>query len=243
MGEDARIFLDDGISYFISPLRFTGQDWPITAGVAGGAALLIPSDPSAREFVGSDNHKSINGDFWDIPTEYGVVQYANAFALGLYAGGLVTGCDDIRTTGRLVFESISYSGITVIALRSLLFGRSRPYGENRPWQFNWFEWSNEKQSFPSGHTTVAFAMSTVLAERIDRLWARIGFYGMASLTGIARMRNNQHWLTDVLVGAGIGVLTGFHVMDREHRREETDGMGRLEIFPAPGGLAIVYHLR
>ena len=76
------------------------------------------------------------------------------------------GADDIRITGRLLFESISISGVSVIAVR-FIAGRSRPFSEDGPWKFNGFRTDNTFQSFPSGLVTVAFALSTVFAERID----------------------------------------------------------------------------
>jgi hypothetical protein len=241
LGEDGMLFLEDAGSYFTAPLRFSGSDWFLTAGVAGGTMGLMAIDEDMKELLGSENQQTLNDDFWDIPTSYGIVAYANAFSLVLYTGGLASGSDDLRRTGRLLFESLSYSGITVMALR-YTFGRSRPYPGNSPWDFNWFETSNEIQSFPSGHTTVAFAMSTVLAEEIGGIWARIAFYGMATMTGYARVRNNQHWFSDVVAGAGLGLLSGFHVINREREREGLADQARLTVVPLVNGIGLVYRL-
>ncbi len=243
LGEDGGIFLQDAGSFFGAPLRFSGTDWLITAGVAGGTVALMSADEEFRDLLGSDNTASLNDDFWDIPTRYGIVSYANIFSLGVYATGLATGSDDWRRTGRLLFESISYSGISVMAFR-YVFGRSRPYEGNSEWDFNWFETSNEIQSFPSGHTTVAFALSTVLAEEIGGVWAGIAFYGMASMTAYARVRNNQHWVSDVVAGAGLGLVTGFHVISQERARERgnsSPGTG-LSIVPGVGRILFIYRL-
>ncbi len=241
LGEDGGIFLSDAGSYFGAPLRFTGTDWLIAGGVAGGTVALMAVDEDIKELLGSTNQESLNGDFWDVPTKYGVVAYANIFSLGVYTGGLLTGCDDLRRTGRLLFESITYSGISVMAVR-YIFGRSRPYNTNSPWEFNWFETSNEVQSFPSGHTTVAFALSTVLAEEIGGVWAGLAFYGMASMTAYARVRNNQHWFSDVVVGAGLGLVTGFHVVRQERMREQSAPEVGLSIIPGLNGIQLIYHL-
>ena len=63
-------------------------------------------------------------------------------------------------------------------------------------------------SFPSGHTTFAFTNATVLYNEFHRssmLLASSG-YVFATTTGVFRMLNNKHWLSDVLTGAGIGIL-------------------------------------
>ena len=64
-------------------------------------------------------------------------------------------------------------------------------------------------SFPSGHTTQAFAAATFLSEEYkDRYrWMPYVSYTAASSVGLLRMANNRHYISDVLVGAGIGFLS------------------------------------
>jgi len=64
-------------------------------------------------------------------------------------------------------------------------------------------------SFPSGHTAQAFMGAAILAEEYkDRYkWMPFAAYGVASAVGIMRMANNRHYISDVLVGAGIGILS------------------------------------
>lgn len=64
-------------------------------------------------------------------------------------------------------------------------------------------------SFPSGHTAQAFAAATFLSEEYkDRFtWMPYAAYGLASSVGMMRMANNRHYISDVLLGAGIGILS------------------------------------
>lgn len=243
VAEDGRIFLEDAAYFFTSPLRFDGRDWLYAGAAAGGTLAMMSVDDDIRKRIGRNTESTLNNDFWDIPTRYGVVQYANIFAVGTYATGLFAGKDDIRVTGRLLFESLSFSGSLVMVVRYVA-GRSRPYGDNSPWDFNGFQWSNRFQAFPSGHTTVAFAVSTVLAERIDNIWARIGLYGLASLTAFARVYNNQHWMSDVVVGGAAGLAAGLVVVSRERERGMGIGSdtGRIGVFPYAGGVRVVLRL-
>lgn len=63
-------------------------------------------------------------------------------------------------------------------------------------------------SFPSGHTAIAFAGAEFLYQEYKdkSVWYGVAGYAIAAGTGIFRMYNNRHWLTDVAVGAGIGIL-------------------------------------
>lgn len=76
----------------------------------------------------------------------------------------------------------------------------------------------DKHSFPSGHTATAFMTATMLAKEYGGRspWISIGAYSMASTTGLMRMANNKHWLSDVMTGAGIGILStelGYYFAD------------------------------
>ena len=235
--DDVEIGLDDAGTFFTAPLRFTGGEWLYTGAVVAGTPLLMGLDETVQRKAGRNLTSSINGDFWDIPTRYGVVTYANVFSIATYATGLFIRNEDLRVSGRLMFEALSLAGVSVITIRYIA-ARSRPYSGDGPWKFHWFKWNNEIQSFPSGHTTVAFAFSTVLAERIDNIWARIAFYGMATLTAFARVYNNQHWMSDVIIGAGLGLAAGLHVVRRERERSSPSngGLGRIHIVPSSGRL-------
>lgn len=65
------------------------------------------------------------------------------------------------------------------------------------------------RSFPSGHTATAFMTATMLTKEYGykSKWVGFGSYAVASSVGLMRMANNRHWLSDVMVGAGIGVIS------------------------------------
>lgn len=66
-----------------------------------------------------------------------------------------------------------------------------------------------RNSFPSGHTATAFMGAELLRREYWDVspWIGMAGYAVAAGTGFFRMYNNRHWLTDVLAGAGIGVLS------------------------------------
>ncbi len=69
--------------------------------------------------------------------------------------------------------------------------------------------SSAYTSFPSGHTAQAFAAAAMLSEEYGYRYKWVPYlsYGLASTVGVLRMANNKHYLSDVLVAAGIGILS------------------------------------
>ncbi len=65
-------------------------------------------------------------------------------------------------------------------------------------------------SFPSGHTATAFVGATILHKEYGLTrspWYSVGAYAAATTTGVMRSLNNRHWISDIMVGAGIGILS------------------------------------
>lgn len=64
-------------------------------------------------------------------------------------------------------------------------------------------------SFPSGHTADAFVAAAILHQEFKKIspWIGISGYAVAATVGVCRMLNNKHWQSDVLTGAGIGILS------------------------------------
>jgi membrane-associated phospholipid phosphatase len=64
-------------------------------------------------------------------------------------------------------------------------------------------------SFPSGHTSLAFTAATFMAKEYGQrsVWYSVGAYSVATGVGVLRVMNNRHWISDVFVGAGIGIFS------------------------------------
>ena len=66
-------------------------------------------------------------------------------------------------------------------------------------------------SWPSGHTATSFVGATLLHKEYGLTrspWFSVAGYGVATATGVMRVLNNRHWVSDVMSGAGIGILSG-----------------------------------
>jgi len=145
-------------------------------------------------------------------------------ALGLYAIGRIAGHAHTEDIGLHSAEAILLSGIVTGGVK-ILAGRARPEVDvNNPRDFQLFRGfrGGEFQSFPSGHTTSAFAFAATVSSELARWqpgtrWT-VGpvMYTGAALVGASRMYNNKHWASDVLAGAAIGTFVGTKVVRYQH---------------------------
>lgn len=121
---------------------------------------------------------------------------------GLYA----LGSRYDRDTAKLALAALLNAGVATEVIK-LLTGRERPYVSCDADVFHGAtDNSNDRKSFPSGHTSTVFAVATVLANRHpEQNWL---YYGLASAVGLARVRKSQHFPSDVVFGAAIGMQAG-----------------------------------
>lgn len=104
-----------------------------------------------------------------------------------------------------IFISISASGL-INMLVKWLAGRHRPSMlEKGFFGFNYFGVGYELTSFPSGHTVMAFSLAAAVSILFPRL-SILAFIAAVSI-GISRILITSHYLSDVIVGAGIGILS------------------------------------
>lgn len=98
------------------------------------------------------------------------------------------------------FDQTKYLFISNLISSTITHGLKRITQKTRP--------NGSPHSFPSGHTTFAFTNATVLYSEFEDTSPVLAYsgYAFATTTGAFRMINNKHWLSDVLVGAGVGIL-------------------------------------
>ncbi|MEO8710832.1 MAG: phosphatase PAP2 family protein [Parafilimonas sp.] len=213
-----------------APFHQTGKEW-IHIGMYGAsvAALSIIADEPVQRYA-SRLHDSSN-------FVSGISGYATSFggryelytlaALGGYS--FISNNKKLQTTTLLATQAYITSGI-IESIAKYITGRQRPlyYDPNNPEPeptFHGLLYSvghnsyNHKisTSFPSGHTTVAFAVAAVFAEQYKNTWVPAVAYSAASLVGVSRITENKHWTTDVVVGATLGWLCGKQVVNNYHR--------------------------
>lgn len=180
------------------------------------------------------------------------------FALGFYAVGKLGHVRRLADLGLHGWES-TFLAIQITDVVKGLAGRARPYvSYRRDSTFDSSDWQFARglrsrtgyTSFPSGHTTKAFAAAAAVTAETSRWWPRstwiIGpvMYGGASLVGLSRMYHNVHWGSDVVLGAAIGTFSGLKVVqyNHSHPHNRIDGwlLGASVVPDGSGGLVVAW---
>jgi len=227
---DFSIFMEDGLNLATAPFSFTAQDWMKTGALILATGLAFSLDPKIEEEVNAQRTPALD-NATGFGEKYGSISYAGILSGGMYLTGKILGNKSIATTGRMLTESVLYSGLAVSLLKYTV-GRSRPYTNEGPVTMFTYSFQEANVSFPSGHTATAFAISTVLANRIDNPIATVALYGLAGFTGYQRIYDDKHWFSDVFVGAAIGYFIGSSIVNSEENRESKDFWGDLNVMPS-----------
>jgi membrane-associated phospholipid phosphatase len=237
------------------PAFFGRRDLLLLGGVFAASALVMPLDRGITGELNEGPQRSrflqSGADFFNTVGQPGVV----VFSLGALALGHALGSPSMSDVGLHASIAVLSTGLVTAGLKSV-FGRQRPeldMGNSSVYALGAGLGNNDRSSFPSGHTSVAFALATVMSSELERLhpgsqrWARPLFYGGAGLVGLARIYDARHWTSDVVLGAGLGTLIGLKVTQLAHARgndvESGSGFLRsLSVGPADGGVRIGWTL-
>lgn len=213
---DLRVSLEDAGTVFSAPARFDGEDWLYVALTLGATAAAYTVDDD----IYAELRSQPVGD-WDLPLAvgqwYGSGVVSGALGAGLYVVGLAGDDDHTRITGRMVLQSFAYSVVITQILKTVT-GRARPSMGQGKDEFTWFSFRDDYHSFPSGHSTAAFALSSTLSRRIGSLPLSIVLYALATLTVAERIGHDRHWFSDTVLGAVIGSVVGIAVVRLEEER-------------------------
>lgn len=214
---------NDGRKILSSPGRWDQEDWTRFFLVAGAARGLYAFDRKIRDDFQED--RSHGRDM----TAMTVRNFGNGGytlpALGMYFWyGNNIEDQHKKDTALLGIESFLFSGALTSALKMTVH-RQRPNESTSSSSWGEFGFSAQHQSFPSGHTTSAFAVATVIAEEYHyRPWVPVFSYGLAAMTGWSRLNDNYHWASDVAFGGATGYFTAKTILrlhNGEHRSRFT----------------------
>lgn len=121
----------------------------------------------------------------------------------------------------LMYKTTLYAGATTLILKNIVRERRPNNGDN--------------YSFPSGHTTTAFAFASVIAAEHAWYWGVTG-YALATYVAVSRINDNEHYLHDVMAGAIIGTTFGIglsHIYGSQNTPDTLETSNTPQVLFAP----------
>ena len=159
------------------------------------AGIIAKSEKKSFRQNTADNRHTLLTDF---KTE--IDNYTQFFGPVMATGLKIGGVEGRSDWGRYLASTAMSYGFMALFVNSIKYTAKemRPDGSTR-------------NSWPSGHTATAFVGATILHKEYGLTrspWYSVAGYGVATATGVMRVLNNRHWVSDVLSGAGVGIMSG-----------------------------------
>ena len=201
----AKEILRDQKVIWTSPFRIKRKDLKPLLPLAAITVSLIATDRHLSSWVKNDGSlpaasRNTSRLVWGA---YGV-------PVGLFLIGKASGNKYAAKTGRLAFQALVNTEIVTFALKES-FRRERP--ERNSGKGRFFRNGN---SFPSGHSSSAFAVATVISYRYkNNPWIKYGSFALATVVALSRFSGRKHFASDLLIGSAIGYGIGRFVY-KEH---------------------------
>jgi membrane-associated phospholipid phosphatase len=203
-------YFTDSKDIVTAPFHWNTKQWLTATACIGASVLIYTQDEQIREFFQSNR-----SNFTDNASKYffdplGSGLYSLPFLGVLYIYGNTKNAERAKAAALNGVKAYIISGVFAQIIKQISH-RHRPYQDILPDPKNWDgPFSDIKYtSFPSAHTMTAFSIATVLASTYkDKKWVAILSYSLAGLAGLSRLNDDEHWASDVFVGAVLGIAIG-----------------------------------
>ena len=229
------LLLDDVYETITAPSRWQRTEWRNLgwAGFSIVATVTFVDAPWRDEM-----RRQPQGNVVLTQVERLGAEYSIGVIGGFYLAGSLTENETANNVARDgLTASIIASGLITPALK-IATGRSRPYENTGSNDFQFLGAQNRNSSFPSGHTTEAFALASVISAHYEKTWVKATAYTTASLVGLARTYHDAHFASDVLAGALIGTWVGQSVVSYHQEKRGHN----LALLPETNADSIGLHL-
>jgi len=221
-----------------APLHWHGNDWAAFGAVLGGTFALSFLDQEVNDYL--QEHRSQTADkLADFGISYGEPITVVTLTGCTYALGLLARSEKLRETAVILSGALLPSGIIqTVAKRAA--GRARPHLGLGNDVFDPFRNEEAYYSFFSGHTMVAMATSHAFAKQFPHPLIKVALYSMGAIGGFARLYEEDHWLSDVVLGGVLGIVSVNTTSKWLARQKNGNAMGHLQwrIFAPRNGLGM-----
>lgn len=233
--EEASLLRDEALDLLRTPADTEHNGLFGTAMVAGAVGIAYIFDENIRKPFREHGNQTLD-KIANVGNTLGDPLVHIGLAGIVYGGGLLAGSEKWQENGKMLGEAVLLADAATLVLKGSI-GRGRPYVNGDRGSFKPFQFDSDYDSMPSMHTASSFAAASVMAGATESPWAKAAYYSAATLVGLSRMFDDQHWASDVLLGAAIGELCG-RIVARHHAK----GKRRFVLAPIISGNSAVLGL-
>jgi hypothetical protein len=192
--------LQDQKGLYAAPFKISNLKWD--AVVLAGTGAFLATDRRIERHLPGGSHQ-----LYQNSSNVALGGLAASLA-GLWAYGIKTENPHAKETGELELETLSNTFLIYTPMQ-FIAGRQRPGEGNGNGDF----WRHHSinTSFPGGHAMFTWAMATVVAHEYPKPWVKVLAYGAATTVTAGRFLAQDHWSSDMFVGAGLGFAIGTHI--------------------------------
>jgi membrane-associated phospholipid phosphatase len=198
-----RLLLLDTEYTLSRPMQWEAAEWEKFSLYMAGIGSILLLDDEIYDGI-QRNRTEATSDVARVVEEFG--SFPSFGIMGaFYVGGALLDNYKAKTVAMDAFAASFISAGLITSSLKVIAGRSRPDEGDGTYRFQPFGGHN---SFPSGHTTQAFSLASVIAGHYDEWWIDSLAYGIAGGVGLARIEQEAHFPSDVVAGAIIGTVVG-----------------------------------
>ena len=211
-----------------APGLFTTRDAVIAGATVVSTVVLLPLD---RRIATRVQRPSLQHDatLRHLATNARLAAFPGTVVAtaALWGVGRITHHSRLADLGLHTGEAIVVAEAAGLVIKGVA-GRARPFvvGDTLPDSFRLGRGfrGDRYASFPSGHALAGFAFASAVTAETAHWWPHATWYvaplayGSATLMGLSRLYHDEHWASDVVLGAGLGTLSGLLVVRYNHAR-------------------------
>ncbi len=215
---DLKQFGNETSDFLKQPGKWNGEDLLTLGIILGGTFGLMHIDDDVRAHI-LENGNHLGKLHWEFGRYWGEPVTSVALSTLFILHGALNDNTANKKLGFEIGQSFAYTVGTIGVFKNLL-SRARPCMGTDPFTFKPITFSDDYWSLPSGHTGLAFSLSTVLSGNIKSDFMKGAVYIPAIITAVSRVYYNRHWTSDVFLGACAGYFIGKFVTDLHKEEEE-----------------------
>lgn len=195
--------------------HWSPAQWAAAGGIGLATWGAYTYDGEARENFGHQRPKDMLNDFSRSYTHFGDYRLLVPIIGATWITGMATGSETLSKIAGDATEATFISAGVINPGLALATGRALPSAGENPDRFRPF--TRGRYSFPSGHTSAAFAVASVIDVNLRGsfgYWQTPVVYSVAALVGESRVYDHKHYPSEIILGAAIGASVGHWVASR-----------------------------